>query len=178
MLIYGTRSAVDSALSRMVSCGHINRLARGVFVKDLSGNPTLAQIVEAKLKAFGGKIVVHAKNILSLFHLAEEDQNTFAKNGSSSSFGTIRGRAILKNQCARKMQLYVEEAGRAARCLWQLGDAWRNGAVDVVTASFNRSDRQMLLFSAALMPAWLSWECLHRYPKPVVCVTNPFYAKT
>jgi hypothetical protein len=139
MLIYGNRSAVDSALSRLVSEGYIYRLARGVFVRDLSGKPTLAQIVEAKLKAFGGKIAVHGINILSSFDLAKKDAYTFAKNGSSSSFDTIRGRAILKNQCARKMKLYIEEAGRAAIALWHHRKDWIDRAVDVVTASFKRT---------------------------------------
>ena len=174
MLIYGTRSAIDSALSRMVANGQIFRLARGVFVKSLSGKPTLAQIVEAKLKAFSGKIAVHAKNILSSFHLAKEDSHTFAKNGSSSSFDTIRGRAILKNQCARKMRLYQEEAGRAAIALWHLRDYWIDRAVDVVTALFKRSDKEVLLLASSLMPAWLNNECRHRYPKLVICVKNPF----
>ncbi len=164
MLIYGTRSAIDSALSRMVANGQIFRLARGVFVKSLSGKPTLAQIVEAKLKAFGGKIAVHGMNILSSFYLARKDPYTFAKNGSSRSFETIRGRAILKNQCARKMKLYIEEAGRAAIALWHHRKDWIDRAVDVVTASFKRTDREMLLLSSALKPAWLTAECRYRYP--------------
>ena len=174
MLIYGNRSAVDSALSRLVSEGYIYRLARGVFVRDLSGKPTLAQIVEAKLNAFGGKIAVHGINILSSFDLAKKDAYTFAKNGSSSSFDTIRGRAILKNQCARKMKLYIEAAGRAAIALWHHRKDWIDRAVDVVTASFKRTDREMLLLSSALKPAWLTSECRYRYPKPVICVQNPF----
>ena len=177
MLIYGKRKAVDSALGRLVSTGYIHRLARGVFVRDLSDKPTLVQIVEAKLKAFGGKIAIHAKKILSSFHLEIGDYAyTFAKNGSSSSFDTIEGRAILKNQCARKMKLYQEEIGKAAIALWHLRDKWIDGAVDFVTASFNRSDREVLLLSSALKPAWLTAECSHRYPKRLVCVRNPFFS--
>lgn len=177
MLIYGTRSAVDSVLGRMVSTGYIHRLARGVFVRDLSGKPTLAQIVEAKLKAFGGKIAVHAKKILGSFRLANGNYDyTFAKNGSSSSFDTIEGRVFLKNQCARKMKLYQQEAGRAAITLWHLRKSWIDGAVDIVTASFNRSDKEALLLSAVLKPAWLTDKCSHRYPKRLICVRNPFFS--
>jgi hypothetical protein len=167
---------VDSALGRLVSTGYIHRLARGVFVRDLSDQPTLVQIVDAKLKAFGGKIAIHAKKILSSFHLETGDYAyTFAKNGSSSSFDTIEGRAILKNQCARKMKLYQEDIGKAAITLWHLRDKWFAGAVDVVTASFNRADKQMFLLSSALKPAWLTAECGHRYSKRLVCVRNPFF---
>jgi hypothetical protein len=176
MLIYGARKSVDSALGRLVSTGYIHRLARGVFVRDLSDQPTLVQIVDAKLKAFGGKIAIHAKKILNSFHLETGDYAyTFAKNGSSSSFDTIKGRAILKNQCARKMKLYQEDIGKAAITLWHLRDKWFAGAVDVVTASFNRADKQMFLLSSALKPAWLTAECGHRYSKRLVCVRNPFF---
>jgi hypothetical protein len=177
MLIYGKRSAVDSALGRMVRNGQLYRLARGVFVKSLADKPTLAQIVEAKVKAYAGKIVVHAVNILSRFHLARERSHTFAKNGSSSSFDTIHGRAILLNQCARKMRLYQAEAGRAARALWHLrnqSDGLLDRAVDVVTAFFKRTDREDFLFASALMPWWLNDECSYRYPNRVVCTGNPF----
>ncbi len=177
VLMYGSRSAVDSTLGRMVASGHIHRLARGVFVKDLSGNPTLSQIVQAKLKGFGGKIAIHAMTILSSFHLASGDfENTFAKNGSSSSFDTIRGRAFLKNHCARKMRLYQIEASRASIALWKHGEDWIDGAVNAITESFNRIDRETFALSAVLRPAWLNRACRHRYPAISLCVENPFFA--
>jgi hypothetical protein len=175
MLIYGLRKTIDSALSRMVADKYIHRLARGVFVKSLSGNPTLEQIVQAKVKAFSGKIAIHAKKILSLFYLAGENADfTFAKDGSSSSFGTIRGRAFIRNQCARKMRLYQEKVGQAAMAMWHLGDNFFSGAVDTLTKSFNRADRRMFLLAASLKPAWLVEASAHRYPDTMICLRNPF----
>jgi hypothetical protein len=177
MLIYGIRSSVDSVLSRLVRSGRIHRLARGVFVRSLAGNPTLAQIVEAKVEAFCGAVVVHAVNILSKVFLARERTHTFAKEGSSSSFETIHGRAILKNQCARKMRLYQSEAGKAARALWHLDDDWVERAVDIATASFTRTDREMFLLASSLMPAWLVKSSKHRFPDRDICLRNPFLYK-
>jgi hypothetical protein len=175
MLIYGLRKTIDSALSRMVANKFIYRLARGVFVKNHSGNPNLEQIVQAKVKAFSGKIAIHAKKILSLFYLARENADfTFAKDGSSSSFGTIRGRAFIKNQCARKMRLYQDKVGQAAMGLWHLGDDISSGAVDTLTESFNRTDRRMYLLAASLKPAWLVNASAHRYPDTMICLRNPF----
>jgi hypothetical protein len=175
MLIYGKRKAVDSALGRLVAGGEIHRLARGVFVRDLSANPTMVQIVEAKLKAWSGKVAIHAKKILSSFRLAPGNyDNLFVKDGSSSSFLTICGRAYFKNQCARKMRLYEDQVGRTAMAMWHLRTKFFSGAVDVLTASFNRRDRERLMLSASLKPAWLVYECFHRYPEPEVCVQNPF----
>jgi hypothetical protein len=175
MLMYGCRKAVDSALGRLVGSGVIHRLARGVFVRDLSANPTLVQIVEAKLKAWSGKVAIHAKKILGSFQLETGYyDNVFVKDGSSSSFHTIRGRAYLKNQCARKMRLYQDEVGKMAMALWHLREKFFSGAVDILTASFNRKDREMLKLSASLKPAWLTAGCAHRYPVSDVCVKNPF----
>jgi hypothetical protein len=175
MLPYGTRSAVDSALGRLVAGGEIYRLARGVFVRDLSAQPTMTEIVEAKLKAWSGKVAIHAKKILSSLNLVKGYyDDTYVKDGSSSSFHTIRGRAYFKNQCARKMRLYEEKVGRAAMALWHLRTSFFSGAVDILTASFNRKDRERFMFSGLLKPAWLTAACADRYPDPVVCVQNPF----
>jgi hypothetical protein len=179
MLMYGIRKSVDSALGRLVADGVIHRLARGVFVRDLSADPTMVQIVEAKLKAWSGTVAVHAKNILGIFHLETgRYDNVFVKDGSSSSFHTIRGRAYFKNQCARKMRLYEEEVGRKAMALWHLRTKFFSGAVDILTASFNRKDRELFKLSASLKPAWLTAQCAHRYPDSDVCVKNPFCGKT
>jgi hypothetical protein len=175
MLIYGSRRAVDSALGRLVAGGDIHRLARGVFVRSLSANPTLIQIVEAKLKAWSGKVAIHAKKLLGSFDLETGYyDNTFVKDGSTSSFHTIRGRAYLKNQCARKMRLYEEEVGRAAMALWHLRTKFFGGAVDILSASFNRRERERFRLSCLLKPAWLTARCKDVYPKPEVCVQNPF----
>ncbi len=177
MLMYGSRSGVDSCLGRMVLSGYIQRLARGVFVRDLSGKPTLSQIVEAKLKGFGGKIAIHAMKILSSFHLASDDyEHTFAKNGSSSSFQTIRGRAILKNQCARKMRLYQIEASQASIALWKAGEDCLDGAIKIITESFTKTNREMFALSAVLRPAWLNKACRHLYPTMSNRTPNPFFA--
>ncbi len=175
MLMYGSRKAVDSALGRLVGGGVIHRLARGVFVRDLSDNPTMVQIVEAKLKAWSGTVAIHAKKILGGFQLETGYyDNVFVKDGSSSSFHTIRGRAYLKNQCARKMRLYQEEVGKTAMALWHLRTKFFSGAVDILTASFNRKDKEIFKLSASLKPAWLTAECAHRYPDSDVCVKNLF----
>ena len=176
MLMYGKRKAVDSALGRLVGDGVIHRLARGVFVRDLSADPTMVQIVEAKLKAWSGTVAIHAKKILGSFHLETGYyDNVFVKDGSSSSFDTIRGRVFMKNQCARKMRLYQDKVGKVAMALWHLRTNFSGKAVDILTANFNRKDREMFKFSASLKPAWLTEACAYRYPDTDVCVDNPFF---
>ncbi len=181
MLIYGSRSAVDSALSRMVSTRFIVRLARGVFVKDDSNNPTMEEIVKAKLMSFQSYVADHAERILqelSMFISGHLD--TFAKYGSSSSFATVRGRAYLKNVCGRKMSLCKSQVGKTVYALWHLGKKNQGCTVqnvDDATANFNRSDRELFWQAGALMPAWLNENCAFRYPQSRVAQDNPFQMK-
>ena len=53
MLVYGLRSAVDSALARMVSDGLIFRLARGVYIQDVTKLPSAFEIAQVKVRGFG-----------------------------------------------------------------------------------------------------------------------------
>jgi hypothetical protein len=165
MLIYGTRSAVDAALHRMVKSQFIVRLARGVFVRDESCRPSLSEIVAAKAKAFGIKIVKHAETMLQELKIRQHgDDSIFAKNGSSSSFWTIRGRAYLKSMSARKIDLCETKVGRIIYALWHLG---LNGCSrsDVWLASNNlgRSERNQLWLATSKMPDWLSRICRPHY---------------
>jgi hypothetical protein len=181
VLIYGKRAAVDSALSRMVAKGFIKRLAQGVFVRDTSKEPTLADIVKVKLQAYQSCVGIHAANILhnlSIFMFGNE--NTFAKYGSSSSFNTCRGRAYLKNLCGRKMSLCQVLAGRMAYALWYLGNASPrilSQAIAVSTENLNKRDRELFWMAGALMPEWLNDSLQRRYPASKVVINNPFQMK-
>ncbi len=181
MLIYGTRAAVDSALCRMVGSGFIVRLARGVFVRDDSKEPTMAEIVKAKLQSFQSYVSAHAESILfDLSMVFFGDTNTFAKYGSSSSFATVRGRAYLKNICGRKMSLCQTLVGRMVYALWYLGmqtQSCSDKAIDAATADFNRQERELFWMAGSLMPAWLNSCCAYRYPSARIVKDNPFQSR-
>src|SRR5450432_2013058 len=152
MLIYGSRSAVDSALHRMVQSNFIIRLARGVFVRDDSSNPTIAEIAEAKAKAFGIKIARHAETILRDLNLTTKaSAAVFAKTGHSSSFWTIRGRVRLKGICQKKMSLCRTPVGRVIYALWHWGRR-RCSFTDVMSAckTFGRTQREQFWLSGSL----------------------------
>ena len=178
MLIYGKRTAVDSALRSMVIAGEIFRLANGIFVRDLSGEPTIEEIVQAKLSAYRSKLAISAESHLkelALIPLAKP--NTFAKNGSSSSFWTIRGRAYLQNVCERKMSLCQSVVGQFIYMLWFLYN-WKPRllphAMRTIFNKLGRAERKLLWLASALMPSWLADSSRHIFPKPRVTLNNPF----
>ena len=180
VLIYGTRSAVDSAIRTMVFKEEIYRLARGIFIQKDSGEPSMAEIVEAKLKGYRSKSTTNAEAVLHRLSLYPfGNSNTFAKNGSSSSFWTVRGRAYLQNICERKMSLCQAIVGQLIYALWWLNThKVRLSSRNVYDAFKNlgRVERRVLWLASSLMPAWLSKLCEPLYPRRHYVPDNPFQA--
>ncbi len=167
VLQYGSRGAVDEALSRMVASKFIVRLARGVFVKDASLNPSRKEIVKAKAAAWGKTIFKHAKKILANLGLAKktsEDKATYAINAHSSSYGTIHGRVYFKGIGTRRKRLCQSKVGKMVYALWHLGYGGCTGRdVAIASSSLGRTERQELRLQSSIMPAWLHHLCFYRY---------------
>jgi hypothetical protein len=173
MLIYGSRSGVDSALHRMVRSGFIVRCARGVFIRKEARVPNIRNIVKAKTKAFGLQ-VFHEDEIHFDVRLKNSDRQTalFWKVGGSSSFDTVHGRAHLRRIAEKKAALRDTPVGRSIFWLWQLGQrCCKTDSVRLATKHFGRSERQSLWRMSTLMPAWLSEICSGLFPHPVLLKT-------
>lgn len=174
MLIYGTRAAVDSAMSRMVRSGSIVRLARGVFVKCLSNKPTLIDIVQAKANAYRTTVKTHVEVFFKELNLIPYDRDmTFARVGHSTSFDTIHGRAYLRGVSQKKMNLVENKVGKAVGALWFFGkDNTDSTDVRMVTKAFGRQQKEDLWLHSKLMPAWLREEFSDWFPNPRI-YTDP-----
>jgi hypothetical protein len=167
LLQYGKRSAVDQALYRMVQSGFIIRLARAVFVRDASFEPTVQEIAEAKMTAWNKAIFTHADDLLSAMKLAHEtasNVHVVAVDGPSSSFDTIAGRVELKGIGCRRVKLNETKVGQIVYALWHIGKRLcTEREVVVATQSLSRSERDDLRRSTAMMPAWLNDLCRFRF---------------
>jgi hypothetical protein len=163
VLLFGSRAAVDQALSRLVKMGYIVRLARGVFVKPDYGKPPIsaARVARTKAEAFGKKIAVWGRDAAWKLGLLGQTPPTkaftFAVNGSSSSFKYRGGTIYLRKTGARKMRLQDSKAGMALRGLWYLGqESVGDAQVQKATASCLWGDCQEIRLSLSWLPAWLS----------------------
>jgi hypothetical protein len=157
MLIYGTRTAVDSALSRMVKEGFIQRLARGIFVRDASGNPTAEDIAIAKAKAFKVQLRLIPEYFLKKLGITFESHcATYARSGHSCSFGTIKGRIAFRAYGPRKMNLLETVVGQAVFALWLVGRTWcYEKDIQRMTWYFGRAERNEVWLLGSVMPQWL-----------------------
>ena len=180
LLIYGTRSAVDAALSRLVRLGIITRLARGVFVRELRPNLTIEEIARAKAVAFRKKIHQHPELAGTNSRQVREHEGrsteekqsvTYLKGGHSSSFATVRGRVYLKGVCERKLHMLQNKVSQAALVLWQRGRRnCKSSDVSTVATRFNRQEKFQFWLTGASVPQWLQELCAPWFPRPQLII--------
>ncbi len=173
-LLYGSRTAVDQTLSKLVKKGMIIRLARGLFVKEGSNieKITICDVAKAKAESFGKQIAIwggHLAVRLRLISQAHEEQ-IYSVNGSSSSFRFGDVTVHFRRVCARKMHLSTDTdiGGQFLQALWHLGkqklDELRREPLSQIW--FKRTEREHIRLSVHLVPAWLAAAFLHwRLPR-------------
>jgi Family of unknown function (DUF6088) len=168
-LVFGMRSAVDNALSRLVKMERIRRLARGVFAKDSTFRRVYSdlEIATAKAESFGRRIVeapLNIENTRSGDFGKPVEARTFYIDGHSSQFKIGENIISFKQTTKRKMQLALTIAGEAARAVWNLGQTNGGDGQALMRAItwFHRNDRIDLRKNIRWMPAWLSNQIKHR----------------
>ncbi|HEY9680728.1 MAG TPA: DUF6088 family protein [Oculatellaceae cyanobacterium] len=157
MLIYGTRGAVDSALSRLVESGFIQRLARGIFVREIPKDLNIEDIAIAKAKAFKIQLKLLPEYFLEKLGVPIEGYDAvYGRSGHSGSFDTIKGRVAFIGYGPRKMHLLDTIVGQAIFALWLLGyKLCREKDVDRMKLYFGREERDEVWRLGKVMPEWL-----------------------
>jgi hypothetical protein len=161
VLEFGSREAVDQSLYRLVKCGFLLRIARGVFTLRDDQPKIFEPLAVAAFKAsvFDKSIAVQGLDIarkLGLASLASVEP-TFCVHGVSSSFQSIATKICLKNFSARKIVLGDSPLGQVIRALWFLGkDRCDVHAVQSAMRMLNDDEIKKLTNSAQLMPGWLT----------------------
>ncbi len=175
-LNYGSRAAVDKAVSRLVKSEEIIRVAWGVFIKAGSKMPDVATVAMVKAQSFGRTIVKHSTDILKGLGFSqtleegqaalEEDGNgkrgvenilKFSTDGKSSSFSFAGWKVQFISVTPRKMQLSKTKAGQVLLALWELGkDLCSPQVIEQASRTLYRTDKEEVRKSGRLMPAWLA----------------------
>ena len=164
LLSFGSRPAVDRAVGRLVQCGSLLRVARGLYIRP-SGKPVdfaARQLAEVKARAFGKQVYTCGKEGLSLFWPQEAVEKTveavFAVNGSSSSFMSSAGRIYFKQLCPRYLRYGYTHLGLTIRALLHLCKA--NLDPQLITGLYLHAEGMGLALQ--WLPAWLAdlaWRC-------------------
>ena len=170
LLPFARRTTIDTALSRMVRGGVLERLTRGVFRFHDAKNKKVKviQLVAIKRKAFGRKIATVAKNIsrdcLSRLddrgkELLKPSQETLATDGRTSSFimHTNGWRINLKSVSPRLLALGESNAAKAMRDLWLIGSKDITlDDIEEVWQDLKPRDKAKIPALKKLLPQWLT----------------------
>jgi hypothetical protein len=161
-LNFGTRASIDKYLSRKVKDGTLKRLARGCFMLRGRGAriPSQQAIAMGKAKAFGKTLFSHGINCLKEFFQFEHPDTvtSYATNGDTSSFWSVRGRIKMRKYAQRKLTLGESPVGRVVRALWHYMNrfyATRLWEIMVETERVRGQELQELRRQCHLMPAWM-----------------------
>lgn len=166
-LIYGTRSAVDQALYRMVNDGYLCRLSRGVFTrpKHLSKKISVLDVAYAKAQAFGKRLAVWGADIAAEVGFLPKQTSeqtlpavfTFYTDGPSSSFRFGQIIIRLLRVTPKKMRISNSRGGKIIRAIWYLGPRVLNAEqIREAISKCYRTEREELRLSSAWLPDWLN----------------------
>lgn len=172
LLAYGDRKSVDWITCFLVAKKYIVRLARGVFIRNDVGLkiPSIEEIVEAKARAFG-KRIIPTLNALAVERglkkpvkidrrrkAKPDDEGVaqFSVIGCKGNFWTFHGHVTLKSIAPRKFFLHQEKVGRTILAMWHVTDDAQFCQKQLERREkFSRQDKKRIKEFAAWAPAWL-----------------------
>lgn len=161
-LTFGSRAAVDQALSRMVRRGQIVRVTRGLYVRPKASRwigrvaPEPARIARAIAEAAGAKVEVHGAEAARHFGFTTQmpTQPVFLTTGPNRRFRLGNLECTLIHTNARKLALAGRPAGLALVALWYLGKEQVSAStIRQIQAKLEPGEFEAL--KRAPMPGWL-----------------------
>ena len=173
LLNYGTQDAIDSALKRLIKKKIIVRVAWGVYVRPLRGQPIPApeDVAAVKIAAFHRTQMSTGRDVAREHNLTQEGETDqiYEVDGATSSFALLTeegeelDRVFLRRKVARKMQLEASPVRRAIKALWTVGpELVTEHLIQQALIDLNREQRRELRLSHRWMPGWLS-DMIHRF---------------
>jgi hypothetical protein len=169
-LSFGSRAAVDKAISRLVDEGAIERVARGVFVRPKESRfvgkvmPDVSRVIEVIAKGHGETIQVHGAEAVRRFKISTQvpTRPVYYTSGPSREIqiGNLKVK-LMHTSSHRKLQLAGKKAGLALTALWYLGKDQMNArTIQLIREGLSEHEFEQLI--AASKPAWMT-EALHEY---------------
>jgi hypothetical protein len=158
LLGMGTRAAIDQSVYRLVKSGFIVRVARGVFMRRNSPQPSAWQVACAKAKAFCKEIYQHGADVAKELGFANEGNQSpaFACSGRSTSFRFGEQVIRLVGMSPRKLHQGDNLSGQVIRALWHLGKAQCTTGLIALTYPRWSEAVAEIHASAKALPHWMN----------------------
>lgn len=164
-LQYGTRAAVDQALSRLTRDGLLSRVARGVYVRPKVNRfvgevpPEPMRVAQAVAKAAGTLVEWHGAEAARRLGLTTQmpAKPVFLTTGSPRTLRLGGLQVELRRAAPRKLYFAGRPAGQALTALWYLG---RSGVTPRVMKMLRRAlppeEYEALNGTRQIMPSWMA----------------------
>lgn len=177
LLHYGTRAAVDQALSRLVKSGFLRRATHGIYyrpkISRLVGSvpPETQEVVRVFAESRGESIAMHGAEAARQFGLSTQTplSPVFLTSGRSRILGIGKQAVRLQHVSSKALVLAGQPAGAALSALRYLGP--KNVTYQVITqvrSALPDSEFARLRAETAAMPSWLS-DAFYRYERSEEC---------
>jgi hypothetical protein len=163
-MAFGSRAAVDQALTRLVKAGALSRVTRGVYVRPRrspyagEAPPEAIKVAEAIAAETGNVVQVHGAEAVRRMGLSTQvpTRPIFYTSGPSRRFRLGQMEVLLKHVSPRKLALTGRPAGIALTALWYLGkEAVNLETVERIRSRLPREEFEVLRSSTRLMPGWM-----------------------
>jgi hypothetical protein len=162
LMKFGTRAAVDQALSRLVKEGFITRVGRGLYVRP-KVSPYVGEVpprIMEVIKAKAGTATVQVNGAEAARKLGLSTQvptkAVFLTNGPNRHFKVGELEITLKRVEQRKLLLAGRQAGLALSAFWYLGKKELNSEiVEKVKGILPPEEFNALRNELPSMPIWM-----------------------
>jgi predicted transcriptional regulator of viral defense system len=173
MVSFGSRAAVDQALSRLARERAIARITRGVYVRPEVSKyvgtvlPEPLKVVQAMAHEHGEVVQVHGAEAARRMALSTQvpTKAVFLTSGPNRHFRIGKLEVVLKNVSARKLALAERPAGVALTALWYLGkEQVTPEVVKTIEGRLAPEEFTALCAAKSQMPAWMA-DTIRTYEK-------------
>ena len=161
---YGSRAAVDQALSRFVKRGLLSRPTRGVYLRPKT-NPYVGEVppepfaIAREIVDKQGEVVqVHGAEAARRLGFSTQvpTKPVFITSGPSRRFRIGKLEVTLKHTSRRKLALAGSPAGLALTALWYLGKkAVTSATIERIRSKLTRPEFESLRSEISAMPGWM-----------------------
>lgn len=164
LLGYGSRAAVDQALSRLVKQEFLIRPVWGVYVRPKHSKyvgvvpPSAFDVARVLEEAHGGVIQVHGAQAARMMGFSTQVpmRPIYSVNGPSRTFYLGKLRVEMRHVHNRKLILAGRPAGIAYTALWYLGKAGVTPKrIKQTEETLTAAEFSALLAAVPQMPGWL-----------------------
>ncbi|HHX6621091.1 TPA: DUF6088 family protein [Pseudomonas aeruginosa] len=159
----GSRASVDKALSRLVQCGSLERVSRGVYMRPKLSKytgrlvrPSPLTVMEVIAKANGETIQIHGAEAVRRLGLSTQMQvvPTFYTSGVTRDIKVGNAVVRLRHASSDRLQHAGTKVGMVLSALHYLGkEGVSTQVVSKITNAMN--GEELLKLRACRMPVWM-----------------------